>query len=56
MSAITFKVHGKSGDYVKTAPIPANQSEESRFGLLDGAVVTFFLLCVCGLIFLLLQS
>lgn len=53
MSTITFKVQGKSGGYVKATVVPGNHSEESRFGLLDGAIVTFFLLCVSGLIYLL---
>jgi len=53
MSAITFKVHGKNGDYVKASVAPANHSEEPHFGLLDGAIVTMFLLGVSGLIYLL---
>ena len=55
MSAITFKVHGKNGDYVKAGLVPANHSEESHFGVLDAAIVAFFLMCVSGLIYLLLQ-
>ncbi|MCU0784372.1 MAG: hypothetical protein MUF81_10070 [Verrucomicrobia bacterium] len=54
MSAIMFRVHGKSGDYVKATLVPANHSEEPHFGLLDGGIITFFLLCVSGLICLLL--
>ena len=54
MSAITVKVHGRNGDYLKVLPVPANHSEESHFGVVDGAIVTFFLLGVSGLIFLLL--
>jgi len=53
MSAITFKVHGKNGDYVKASVSPANHSEEPHFGLLDGAIVTVFLLGISGLIYLL---
>jgi len=56
MSAITFRVHRKSGDYVKATVVPANHSEEPRFGWLDGAIVTFFLLCVGGLVYLLSVS
>ena len=54
MSAITFKVHRKSGDYVKASLVPANHSEEPHFGLLDGGIILFFLTCVSGLIYLLL--
>ena len=53
MSAIVFRVNRKNGDYVKPAIVPANHFEESRFGLMDGAVIAFFLLCVGGLICLL---
>jgi hypothetical protein len=56
MSAITFKVHRKSGDYVKATVVPANHSEEPHFGWMDGAIVTFFLLCVGGLVYLLAVS
>lgn len=56
MSAITFKVRRKNGDYVKATVVPANHSEEPRFGLLDTAIITFFLLCVSGLIYLLAFS
>jgi hypothetical protein len=54
MSAITFRVNRKSGDYVKATLVPANHSEEPHFGLLDGGIIAFFLLCVSGLICLLL--
>jgi hypothetical protein len=56
MSAIAFKVTGKSGDYVKATIVPANHSEEPRFGLLDGGIIAFFLLCTGGLICLLLLT
>jgi len=56
MSAITFRVHRKSGDYVKATLVPANHSEEPHFGLLDGGIIAFFLVCVSGLIYLLLQG
>ncbi len=55
MSTLAFKVSRKSGEYVKPALIPANHSAQSRFGLLDAAIIGFFALCVGGLIFLLLQ-
>ncbi len=55
MSTLVFKVNEKSGEYVKLALIPANHSEQSHFGPLDSATVGFFLLCVSGLIYLLLQ-
>ena len=55
MSTLTFKVNQKSGEYVKPTLVPANHSEHSRFGLLDSAIVGFFLICAGGLIYLLLQ-
>jgi len=55
MSTLTFRVDRKSGDYVKPILAPANDSEQSHFGLLDGVIVGFFLTCVAGLIYLLLQ-
>jgi hypothetical protein len=55
MISITFRVPRKNGAYIRPAVVPANHSEESRFGLLDGAIVGFFLLCTGGLIVLLLQ-
>ena len=55
MSAITFRVTRKSGEYVKATLVPANHSEEPHFGLLDGGIVAFFLSCVGALIYLLLQ-
>ena len=54
MSAITFRVTRKSGDYVKATLVPANHSEEPHFGLLDGGIIAFFLACVGGFIYLLL--
>lgn len=54
--SITFKVHRKSGDYVRATVIPANHSDEPHFGVLDGAIVTVFLLGVSGLIYLLMLS
>jgi hypothetical protein len=56
MSAITFKVNRKNGDYIKSAIVPSNHSEESHFGLLDGAVIAFILLGVAGLMCLLLLA
>jgi hypothetical protein len=53
MSTLTFKVSRKSGEYVKPSLLPANHSARSRFGLLDGVIVGFFSVCVCGLIYLL---
>jgi hypothetical protein len=55
MSTLTFKVSRKSGEYVKPSLLPANHSAQSHFGLLDGAIIGFFAVCVGGLIFLLLQ-
>jgi hypothetical protein len=55
MSLLSFKVSQKSGEFVKPTLVPANHSAQSRFGLLDGAIVGFFLLCMGGLIYLLLH-
>jgi len=54
MSAVAFKVNQKSGDYVKATIVPANHSEEPHFGLVDGVIIGFFLLCVAGLVALFL--
>ena len=56
MSTLTFKVSRKSGEYVKPSLLPANHSAHSRFGLLDSVIVGFFVVCVCGLIYLLLHA
>ena len=56
MSAIVYRVSGKSGDYVKTAIVPSNHSEEAHFGLIDGVVLSFLLLCAGGLVCLLALS
>ena len=53
MSAIVYKVNRKSGDYVKAAVVPSNHSEESHFGLVDGVIAGFLLLCAGGLVCLL---
>lgn len=54
MSTITVKVPGKNGEYLKVIPVPANHSEETHFGPVDTAIVTFFLIGLSGLILLLL--
>jgi hypothetical protein len=56
MSAIVYKVNRRSGGYVRAAVVPANHSEESRFGLIDGAIIGILLLCAGGLACLLLLS
>lgn len=56
MITLAFKINQKSGEYVRPTLIPANHSKQSRFGLLDSAIVGFFLLCVSGLIYLLLRT
>ena len=56
MGAIVYKVNRVSGAYVKAGVVPANHSEETRFGLVDGVVISFLLLCVGGLICLLVLS
>jgi len=53
MSAIVYKVNRKNGDYIKAAVVPSNHSEESHFGVVDGVIVSFLLLCACGLVCLL---
>ena len=53
MSAIVYRVRRQSGDYIKAAVVAANRSEETRFGVVDGMVVSFLLLCACGLVCLL---
>lgn len=56
MSALAFRGNRRSGDYIKATVIPANHSEEPRFGVVDGAIIAFCLLCVSGLNYLLLLS
>jgi hypothetical protein len=53
MSAIVYRVNRKSGDYIKAAIVPSNHSEESHFGLVDGVIASFLLLCASGLVCLL---
>ena len=47
MTRIANNVSGKSN---VLALVPANHSEEARFGLIDGAVIVFFLLCIAAFI------
>jgi len=54
MSAIVYRVRRKSGDFVKAAVVPANHSEEARFGALDGVIVGVLLACAAALVCLLL--
>jgi hypothetical protein len=55
MTKIAFSAYERSG-VIHTTIAPANRSEQTRFGLLDGVVIAFFLaLCVGGLVFLLAQ-
>jgi hypothetical protein len=49
-----FNVDSSSG-VLRTTVVAANPFGENRFGLLDGTVITFFLLCVAGLIYLVVQ-
>ena len=56
MSAIVYRVNRKGGDYIKATVVPSNHSEETHFGLVDGVVLSFLLLCVGGLVCLLALS
>ena len=49
MTRIAYNVSRKSRIF-NVALVPANHSEEARFGAIDGAVIIFFLLCVAGFI------
>ncbi len=49
MTRMAYNVSRKSRIF-NTALVPANHSEEARFGIIDGAVIIFFLLCVAGFI------
>ena len=57
MAKIAFNVNRKGGlNFVHSTIVPANRSEQARFGLLDGSVIAFFvLLCATGLVLLLRQ-
>ena len=52
MNTIAFKAGGNTGDYVKATVVPSNHSDEAHFGLLDGIIVAFFLICVVGLVYM----
>jgi hypothetical protein len=47
MTRIAYSVSRKSQVF-NTALVPANHSKEAQFGLIDGAVIVFFLLCIGG--------
>jgi hypothetical protein len=49
MTRIAYNVSRKSHVF-NAALVPANHSKEAQFGLIDGAVIVFFLLCVAGFI------
>ena len=49
MTQIASNVSRKSHVF-NAALAPANHSKEVQFGLIDGAVIVFFLLCVAGFI------
>jgi hypothetical protein len=49
MTKIAYNVSRKSNMF-NTALVPANHSEEARFGAIDGAVIIFFLLCFAGFV------
>jgi hypothetical protein len=51
VTKIALNVDERSG-VLRTTVVPANRSDEPRFGLLDGTVIVFFLLCVAGLIYM----
>ncbi len=57
MAKIAFNVNRKGGlNFVHSTIVPANRSQQARFGLIDGTVIAFFvLLCATGLILLLRQ-
>jgi len=54
MTRIAYS-ESESGEVVRTVIVPANRSEEPRFGPLDRTVIVFillcFFLCVAGLIY-----
>jgi len=49
VTRIAYNVSGKSHVF-NAALVPANHSKEAQFGLIDGAVIVFFLLCIAGFI------
>jgi hypothetical protein len=54
MTKIAYS-ESESGNVVRTAVVPANRSEEPRFGTLDSTIIVVillcFLACVAGLIY-----
>jgi len=49
MTRIAYNGSRKSGGF-NAVFVPANHSKEAQFGLIDGAVIVFFLLCIAGFI------
>ncbi len=47
-------VNRRSGDYVKATIIPPTHSQRPHFGLAEGLIVGFLLLCASGVVCLLL--
>ena len=54
MSALMYKANGKSGDYIQAPVVPPNHSQRPHFGLVEGVIVGFLLLCASGVVCLLL--
>ena len=54
MTKIAYSA-SQSGEVVRTAIVPANRSEETKFGPLDRTIIVVilacFFLCVAGLIY-----
>jgi hypothetical protein len=55
MNVLSFRVSRKNGDSAKPTLVPVVVAGESHFSAVDGAITTFFLLCVSGLIYMLLS-
>ncbi len=56
MAKIAFNVNRKSGvNFIHSTLVPANRSEEPKFGSLDSTIIVIillcFVLCVGGLIY-----
>jgi hypothetical protein len=54
--SITFKVRRRNGEYVKAGVVPSNHSDEPHFGWIDAGIITFFLMGVSALVYLLAQN
>jgi hypothetical protein len=54
--SITFKVRQRNGEYVRAGVVSSKHSDEPHFGWIDAGIITFFLLGVGALVYLLARN